>query len=224
MGPPQDRPQVPPQVRPQDQPAGPQIKPTEEPEPEGTADQSPQGSPVQGPPKAPPALKPTYLPPEPPGTRGTASSDVAGRQSKSKDLSGDGFQFQLPFESFRPPPGGAFDCESQAGRLKANPVVDNNINVNINNGNGNALDVNSYDANEYEEQEYYDDDEEEEDNNVTNVNDAFDVTTIRLNIAEVTTEPPDLLTTNSDIVNEEIGPFDDPSKRGNIVFEVKFEF
>ncbi len=40
-----------------------------------------------------------------PGTRGTASSDVAGRQSKSKDFSDAGFQFELPFESFRPPPG-----------------------------------------------------------------------------------------------------------------------
>jgi hypothetical protein len=40
------------------------------------------------------------------------------------------------------------------------------------------------------------------------------------NLVDSTTEPSDLLTTNSDIVNEEIGPFAAGNPNGSIVFEV----
>jgi hypothetical protein len=146
---------------------------------------------------------------------------VAGRQSKSKDLNGkdladDGgeFQLQLPFESFRPPPSNNIDFDYGTGKVK-------DIN-NINNFDGNNLDNvgNNFDESYDETEEYYDDDDKDDDGkSVTNPQlfeqSFFDTT-------DVTTEASDLLTTNSDIVNDEIGPFIEAPDDGNgsIIFEV----
>lgn len=113
------------------------------------------------------------------------------------------------------------DFDHQAGKLKSSNIDDNSIsNGNANsNGNGNGNGNGNHDANtSYDEIEYEDHTDEYYDEHVTDA-DVVDVTTLQQNNFEVTTEPADLLTTNSDIVNEEIGPFDS-TRNGSIVFEV----
>jgi hypothetical protein len=84
------------------------------------------------------------------------------------------------------------------GNIGTNGIFSGNGNIG---GNVNV----HYDDIEYEDHtdEYYDDHVTD----VNEVNGVFDATTLRDNVFEATTEPADLLTTNSDIVNDEVSVF-----------------
>jgi len=92
-----------------------------------------------------------YLPPAPTDTRGTASSDIGGRQSKTNKnffAEDNELQLQLPFQNFLPAQSD-FNEEGKTVKDNTNNINNNNNNINNNNKKNNFDDSALYDDDYY---------------------------------------------------------------------------